>query len=239
MAPARRGATGWDLGLLDRPTAKRRIAAVLKALRAHVGPSPRRRLRDPLDELILTILSQNTNDRLRDQAFATLKQRFPTWDDVIAARKSAVAAAIKIGGLNNIKSGRIQNVLRAFKAQPAGFDLRYLRDLSPAEAAAELSCFPGVGPKTVACVLVFGCGHDVFPVDTHILRISKRLGLIPDRLSLARAHEFWAAGCPPGTAHDLHLLLIQHGRTICHARKPACAECPLRRHCAYYKVQRN
>lgn len=238
MSARRRRATGWDLGLLDRSAARRRIAAVIRAIETHTGRPERRPLCDPLDELILTILSQNTNDRLRDRAFAALRERFPTWDDVIAGPTSAVAAAIKIGGLSNVKSGRIQTVLRTIRAQPHGFDLTYLRDLPTEEARAALSHFTGVGAKTVACVLVFGCGHDVFPVDTHILRLSKRLGLIPENLPLDRAHEFWGEACPAGEAYDLHLMLIRHGRTVCHARTPDCGQCPLTRNCAFYTTAR-
>jgi len=228
------GASGWDLGLLDRAAARRRIAAVLQALRKHYGPPQHGELDDPTDELILTILSQNTNDTLRDKAFATLRERFPSWDDVLAAPEAAVADAIRIGGLSNVKSGRIQKVLGTIKAERGDFDLTPLRDMPVDAARAELERFTGVGPKTVACVLVFGCGHDVFPVDTHILRISKRLGLIPEKLSLEKAHVFWADACPSGEAHDLHLLLIHHGRNRCHARKPNCEECPVTRQCAYY-----
>ena len=235
MSPRAPRATGWDLGALDRRAAQRRVAAVLRLLYAHQGAPVHRELDDPTDELILTILSQNTNDRLRDRAYRTLKERFPTWEDVIRAPKTQVADAIKIGGLGPTKSGRIQKVLHGLKARRGDFDLTYLRELSPEAAAAELTSFTGVGPKTVACVLVFACGHDVFPVDTHILRISKRLGLIPEKLSLERAHEFWAAACPEGKAFDLHLLVIRHGRTICHARTPDCAQCPLTRNCAYFE----
>ncbi len=193
----------------------------------------------PLESLILTLLSQNTNDRNRDRAYQALRARFPTWEAVARARPGEIAAAIRPGGLANVKSSRILEILREIKARYGAYDLDFLRGLPAEEAAAVLQGFNGVGPKTVSCVLLFGCGHQVFPVDTHILRISKRLGFVGEKTSLERAHALLAEMVPADIRFPLHLNLIRFGREVCRAQRPRCEVCPFRRYCLYYaSVQR-
>ena len=193
--------------------------------------------REPLaavDELVSTILSQNTNDRNRDLAFNSLRRRFPTWEGVRDAPVDQVVDAIRIAGLANQKGPRIQAVLREITAERGALDLGFLRDLPLEEARAWLMHFKGVGPKTAAIVLVFSLGRPAFPVDTHIYRVSGRLGLRPQRMTVEDTHPHLAALFPPDDYGPAHLNLIRLGREICHARKPECARCPLRELCDFY-----
>jgi endonuclease-3 len=192
---------------------------------------PRRTLADPLDGLVQTILSQNTSDRNSGRAFRALKAAFPTWDAALAARASEIERAIRSGGLARIKSRRIKAALAALARRPEGLDLRHLRRLSLADAEARLAGLRGVGPKTRACVLLFCCGHEAFPVDTHVHRVAGRLGLLPDGASAEAAQARLGAAVPPGRALDLHLNLIRLGRERCRPRAPRCEGCPLRPRC--------
>ena len=188
----------------------------------------------PLDELVSTILSQNTNDRNRDLAYQSLRQRFPTWEQVRDAESSAIVEAVRIAGLANQKGPRIQNVLRQITAERGVLDLTFLADLPVEEARAWLTRFKGVGPKTAAIVLVFSLGKPAFPVDTHVYRVTGRLGLRPDKMSVEAAHTHLAGLFPPEDYGPAHLNLIRLGREICHARKPDCEVCPLKDLCGYY-----
>ncbi len=195
--------------------------------------------RDPLpavDELVSTILSQNTNDRNRDVAFYRLRGEFPTWEAVRDANPAAVIEAVRPAGLANQKGPRIQAVLRQITAERGSLDLSFLRDLPPAETHAWLTRFNGVGPKTAAIVMVFSLGIPAFPVDTHVYRVSGRLGLRPESLTVEQAHPHLAALFDPATYGPAHLNLIRLGREICSARKPACERCPLTNLCAYYQA---
>ncbi len=189
---------------------------------------------DPLDELILTILSQNTNDRNRDLAFRRLRERFPTWEAVRDAPLDAVIEAIRPAGLAQTKAPRIQEVLRTITAREGRLSLDFLRTMPLEEARTWLTSLKGVGPKTAAIVLLFSLGRPAFPVDTHVHRVSKRLGLIPPHTSREAAHRALEAIIPPERYLPFHLALIEHGRALCRARNPRCDLCPLRDLCAFY-----
>jgi endonuclease-3 len=192
----------------------------------------------PLDELVSTILSQNTNDTNRDRAFNALRARFPTWEAVRDAPEAEVMAAIRPAGLANQKGPRIQAVLRAITAERGSLDLGFLAGLPLAEARAWLTRFKGVGPKTAAIVLLFALGRPAFPVDTHVHRVTGRLGLRPEAMSADDCHPHFEALLPPDTYLTAHLNIIRHGREVCHARGPECERCGLRALCAYYRARR-
>ncbi|NMB90993.1 MAG: endonuclease III [Chloroflexi bacterium] len=187
----------------------------------------------PLDELVSTILSQNTNDVNRDRAFESLRARFATWEAVRDADPQAVIEAIRPAGLGNQKGPRIQQVLREITAERGQLSLEFLRDLPAAEAHAWLLRFNGVGPKTAAIVLQFSLGMPAFPVDTHIYRASGRLGLRPAGMSVEQAHVHLSGLFRPQDYGPAHLNIIRLGREICTARKPYCWLCPLREVCDY------
>lgn len=187
-----------------------------------------------LDELISTILSQSTNDNNRDKAFDALRARFPTWEVVRDAKESEVIEAIRPAGLANQKGPRIQNVLREITQMRGELSLDFLKDYSPEKALDWLVQFKGVGPKTASIVLLFSLGKPAFPVDTHVYRLSGRLGLRPEKMNADKAHDHLAAQFPPETYYTVHLNIIRLGREICKARKPLCAECPLQDLCLYY-----
>lgn len=187
-----------------------------------------------LDELVSTILSQNTNDANRDRAFTALRQRFPTWEAVRDAPQEAVIAAIRPAGLANQKGPRIQTVLHEITAQRGALDLGFLGDL-PVEVAGEwLLQFKGVGPKTTAIVLLFALGKPAFPVDTHVYRVTGRLGLRPEKITVEQAHAVLGQLFPPQAYYAAHLNIIRLGREICQARRPLCPICPLQDLCDYY-----
>lgn len=195
--------------------------------------------RDPLpavDELVSTILSQNTNDRNRDVAFNRLRETFPTWEAVRDADPAAVIEAVRPAGLANQKGPRLQEVLRQISAERGNLDLDFLRAWPPEEVHAWLTRFNGVGPKTAAIVMVFSLGIPAFPVDTHIYRVSGRLGLRPEKMTVEQAHPHLASLFDPATYGPAHLNLIRLGREICSARKPACERCPLTDLCAWYQA---
>ncbi|PKO06400.1 MAG: hypothetical protein CVU41_06675 [Chloroflexi bacterium HGW-Chloroflexi-3] len=193
--------------------------------------------RDPmpaLDELVSTILSQNTNDKNRDVAFNALIARFPTWEAVRDADPDAVINEIRPAGLANQKGPRMQQVLRQITEERGELNLDFLKDYSAEDALAWLTRFNGVGPKTASIVLQFALGIPAFPVDTHIYRVSGRLGLRPDKMTADQAHPHLAALFPPQTYGPGHLNLIRLGREICLARNPKCEQCPLTDLCDYY-----
>jgi endonuclease-3 len=192
----------------------------------------------PLDELVSTILSQNTNDNNRDRAFLALRQRFPTWEQVRDATPQQVIDAIRTAGLANQKGPRIQNVLREISAQRGELSLGFLDEMPDKEAHAWLTSFKGVGPKTAAIVLLFSLGKPAFPVDTHIYRVSGRLGLRPERMNVEQAHPHLSALFEPHSYYAAHLNLIRLGREICQARRPACPDCPMQNLCAYFQANR-
>lgn len=205
-----------------------------RLLRAYGQPRWRRRL-PPLDELVSTILSQNTNDRNRDRAFEALRRRFPTWEEVRDAPPQAVIRTIRSAGLANQKGPRIQRLLKGITRERGSLDLRFLRRLPAPQAETWLRQFQGVGPKTAAIVLLFSLQHPAFPVDTHIYRVTGRLGLRPAKMTVEAAHRHLASVFPPSAYYAAHLNLIRHGREVCQARRPRCERCVLRDLCRYYR----
>jgi len=204
-----------------------------RLLEAYGEPHWRNKL-PPLDELISTILSQNTNDDNRDVAFQRLRERFSSWEAVRDADPDEVIEAIRPAGLANQKGPRIQAALRAITEERGELDLTFLRDQAPDEVRRWLTKFKGVGPKTAAIVMLFSLDLPAFPVDTHIHRVSGRLGLRPESASADKTHEILADLFPPETYYAAHLNLIRHGRQVCKARKPDCANCVLTDLCDYY-----
>jgi endonuclease III len=209
-----------------RPSA-RRVRAIRDRLRLVYGRPAAPPHRRPLDELILTVLSQSTNDRNRDVAFLRLRDRFGNWDAVREAPLEEVEEAIQPGGLHRQKSLRIKEILRALD----GDDLLRLGDLDVADARAELVSLPGVGRKTAACVLLFAFGMPDVPVDTHVSRVGTRLGLFRAGAPFEELHDDMIAITPRGQELELHVNLLRHGRRTCHSQRPACAECDLLRMC--------
>jgi endonuclease-3 len=214
---------------------KEQALEVHRRLLADYGYPQWRNPLPPLDELVSTILSQNTNDVNRDRAFEALVKRFPSWEAVRDAPPMQVVEAIRPAGLANQKGPRIQAVLRSITEERGSLDLSFLSALDPQEAREWLLRFKGVGPKTAAIVLQFSLDRPAFPVDTHIYRVTGRLGLRPEKMNVEQAHEYFEALLPPETYYPLHLNLIRLGREVCHARKPACPVCPLQEICAYYR----
>ncbi|MEZ8221934.1 endonuclease-3 [Candidatus Fervidibacteria bacterium JGI MDM2 JNZ-1-D12] len=189
---------------------------------------------EPIDELVATVLSQHTNDVNRDKAFRQLKRRFPNWEQVLHAPTRSIAAAIKPAGLSNQKAPRIKAMLqRIAEANEGKLSLNFLAEMPVSEAMDWLKRLPGVGPKTAACVLLFSFGKPVFPVDTHIYRISKRLGWLDEKVSEARANELLDKVVPDEIKYRLHLNMIAHGRKICKPQNPRCNECVLKHLCGY------
>lgn len=213
-----------------------KIARIYRLLVAAYGIPPWEPTGDALGELIATVLSQHTSDVNSERAYAQLISRFPTWEQVRDAPVAEVAEAIRPGGLAQVKAVRIQRILRELTARLGDepLTLHTLRDLPLEEASAYLRTFPGVGPKTAACVLLFSLGMPAFPVDTHVWRVSRRLGLIGPRVAADAAHAILEAAIPPDRRHTMHVNLIRHGRQMCHAQRPACGRCPLRAECRYY-----
>jgi endonuclease-3 len=188
----------------------------------------------PVDELISTVLSQNTNDANRDRAFNALRERFPTWEAVRDADTAAVMDAIRPAGLANQKGPRIQQILQEITERRGRLDLDFLADMPRDQAREWLMSFKGVGPKTAAIVLLFSLSIPAFPVDTHIYRVTGRLGLRPVKMTLEQAHQHLETLIPTEAYKSGHLNLIRLGREICQARKPKCPECPLQSLCDFY-----
>ena len=210
---------------------KRKVKAVLLRLEKRYGVPRKKKQGDPLDTLIQTILSQNTNDRNRDRAYERLKARYPDWENVLKARESAVVDALRPGGLARQKARRIREILRWARRHYGGWSLLPLEEKSSGEIEEALGGLKGIGPKTLHCFLLFGMGREAFPVDTHILRIGKRLGLIPEEMSAEEAHRRMAPLVPEKKSLSLHLNLIRFGRDICKARNPQCHACFLADKC--------
>ncbi len=209
------------------------VGAVSRALREAFGVGHKAGTGDILDGLVLTILSQNTNDRNRDRAFGRLKERFPTWRDVLVAGAQALEDAISMGGLARVKARRIVDLLERLKASDGSLTLEGLRAVPPEEAERALLAIPGVGKKTARCVLLFELGHAAFPVDTHILRVTRRLGWVGERATADRAHDILQRLIPPEAMEGLHVNLIQLGRTLCRPQRPQCLICPIRKWCRF------
>jgi endonuclease-3 len=235
--PERGPISGWT------PPTRARVARIRDRLRAVYGVPLMAPHGDPIAELVLTVLSQSTNDRNRDVAYLRLRKRLPTWEQVRDAPVAHVEEAIRPGGISKVKSARIQAILRAISAEelardtaPAAADggfgaLRWLARVPIEQARAYLVSLPGVGRKTAACVLLFAYGLRDVPVDTHVSRVGTRLGLLRAGAPFAELHDQMLALTPPGQELELHVNLLRHGRRTCHARAPACGECALARMC--------
>jgi len=191
----------------------------------------------PVDELVCTILSQNTSDANRDRAFDALKERYPSWEAVRDAPVEALVETIRSAGLANQKAPRIQAALRIISNSQGEISLDQLADMEVGAAKAWLTGINGIGPKTAAIILLFAFNKPAFPVDTHVHRVTQRLGLIGKKVSAERAHDELEAIIPPDDYYPAHLNLIRHGREICHARRPRCEICPLKTVCDYYLTQ--
>ncbi len=219
------------------PDLARRALQVHQILLDFYGQPVWRNPLPAIDELVSTILSQNTNDTNRDRAFESLRARFPTWEAVRDAEPEAVIEAIRPAGLGNQKGPRIQQVLGEISAERGELDLSFLKDIPLEEARAWLTQFKGVGPKTTAIVLLFSLRRPAFPVDTHIYRVTGRIGLRPEKMSVEEAHPYLESLFPPETYYAGHLNLIRLGREICQARKPRCEACPLNKLCEYARAR--
>jgi endonuclease-3 len=214
-----------------------RVARLREKLRDVYGVPIAPPHEDPLAELVLTVLSQSTNDRNRDVAFLRLRERFDTWEAVCDAPVPEVEEAIRPGGISKVKSQRIHDILVAIEAgnPSAGLDLAWMRDV-PVPASRDFLCaLPGVGRKTVACVLLFSYGLRDVPVDTHVSRVGMRLRLLRPGAPFEELHDQMLALTPPGAELELHVNLLRHGRRTCHAQRPACGACALRRACPAFR----
>jgi endonuclease-3 len=196
-------------------------AQVLRLLRKEYGPRKWQPGQDPLSTLIATVLSQNTSDVNSHRAFAALVNRFGRWESVAAADANELARAIRAGGLADIKAGRIKLILHEIKTERGNLDLSFLSELGLAEAKAWLRGLPGVGPKTAGCVLLFSLGKPAMPVDTHVYRVARKLGLIDARASVEKAHEILESLVPPKNVYEFHILMVEHGRRTCKAAERA------------------
>jgi len=212
---------------------KSQILAVDQRLIGLFG-EPRRRRRDPVSQLVITMLSQATTDVQTDRSFAELKRRYPTWEQVRSAPVSQIANAIRSSGLSEQKAPRIKGALQFIARRRGRIELGFLKRMSDPEANRWLMGITGVGPKTAAIVLLFSFKKAFFPVDTHVFRVTKRLGWILKDANPEKTHEILRSAVPPNLHYRLHLNLIRLGREICEARKPKCSKCPLTDLCAYY-----
>jgi endonuclease III len=208
------------------------IREIYRRLARHFGPlDPRRRL-DPLEELTLTVLSQNTSDVNSDRAYAAMRARFPTWEALAEADLTELAKTIRLGGLANIKAPRLVAILREIREREGGaLDLSWMRRASSDRVREYLESLPGVGPKTAACVLAFSLGRPALPVDTHVHRVARRLGFLDERTDAAKAHRVMEELVPARLRIRMHVGMIRLGRTICRAGRPACQVCPLQDLC--------
>jgi len=207
------------------------IEEIIEFLEQEYGPRERQSDRYPIDVLIGTILSQNTSDANSGRAFASLKASFDSWEAVASAPAEHIARIIQSGGLSQIKAVRIKQVLEQIEKEQGRISLDSLKAMDMAEAEDYLMHLPGVGHKTASCVLLFSLGKPSLPVDTHVFRVAKRLGLIDSRVSVEKAHSLLQEQTPPSKVYQFHIHMIEHGRQICHARQPRCNKCILRSVC--------
>jgi endonuclease-3 len=216
---------------------QKKYQTIVRLLDDHFGRPQWHQHLPPVDELVSTILSQSTSDTNRDRGFQALKQRYPDWLAVMEAPEDEVIKTIRPAGLANQKGPRIQAALRTIQEERGTIELDFLNDMPVQEAAEWLTRLKGVGPKTAAIILLFTFNKPAFPVDTHVHRISKRLGLIGPRVSAEKAHDILPALGEPDSYYPLHINFIRLGRQICTARTPRCPRCPLQKECAYFQSQ--
>lgn len=212
---------------------KQKVQEASDILEQMYGSPQRDTTVEPLDCLIRTILSQNTNDVNRDRAYDNLCSRFPTWEDVMTADVMAIEEAIRVGGLSRQKSERIKNFLVQLHAERGGLSLDFMRELETNEAVEFLCQYKGIGIKTAYVTLAFALGREVFPVDTHILRIARRLGVLDEKVPFAMAHEVLGPLIQPRDRYAMHVLLIAHGRAVCKAARPLCGQCRILQLCPH------
>ncbi len=189
---------------------------------------------DPVSTLMATVLSQNTSDANSKRAFHSLVTAFGNWEAVAEAGVDEIAQSIRLGGLAEVKAKRMKLILQEIRELQGCLDLSFLRELPLSEAKSWLRQLPGVGPKTAGCVLLFSLGRPALPVDTHVFRVAKRLGLIDSKVSPERAHELLENLVPPGDIYDFHIYMVEHGRRICKAQRPRCHLCVLQGLCPSY-----
>ena len=201
-----------------------KISEIIELLQKEYGSIKWRSGTDPLSELIRTILSQNTSDHNSWRAFDSLLAKFGSWEAVAEGSVEDITEAIKLGGLAKVKAPRIKQILQQIQSQRGSLDLRFLKKMPVAKAKEWLQSLPGVGPKTAACVLLFSLGKPVLPVDTHIHRVAKRMGLIDPRVSAEKAHEILGEMVPARDVYQFHIHMIEHGRRVCKAQRPRCRE---------------
>jgi endonuclease-3 len=213
---------------------KTKVGKITIVLEKQYGVPRREYSRDPLDILIETILSQNTNDQNRDRAYRRLKSRFPRWEDVLKGKTRSIVSAIRPGGLAEQKARRIREILHWIKEREGRLSLFFLEKMDDEEIKKTIGGLKGIGPKTLHCLLLFGLGKEAFPVDTHVLRTGKRLGFIPKRMDAEKAHQWMAPLVPKGKSLSLHLNLIRFGRSVCKAKKPSCNTCFVSDGCLYF-----
>jgi len=213
---------------------KTRVRKITFVLEKQYGVPRREYSREPLDILIETVLSQNTNDQNRDRAYRRLKSRFPRWEDVLEGKTRSVVSAIRPGGLADQKARRIREILHWIKEREGRLSLFFLKKMDDEEIKKMIGGLKGIGPKTLHCLLLFGLGKEAFPVDTHVLRTGKRLGFIPERMDAEKAHQWMAPLIPKGKSLSLHLNLIRFGRSVCKAKKPSCDACFVSDGCLYF-----
>ncbi len=209
-------------------------SAILKLLEQQYGRRTWQPSNDPLSELILTVLSQNTSDKNSRPAFLALRKAFPDWSLLLVADLEAIAEPIKSGGLATIKAGRIQSALREIQQRHGSLNLHFLADMPLEEAREWLVKLPGVGFKTASCVLLFALGIPAMPVDTHVFRVASRLGLIPLKTTIEKAHLLLEKSVPSSDIYEFHVLMIEHGRRSCAARRPSCGSCICKNICTGY-----
>jgi endonuclease-3 len=209
------------------------IESIIDLLKKTYGAQEFHPHHSPLAELVQTILSQNTSDANSRSAYRALVEAFDSWDKILVADIDRIARTISSGGLAQIKAQRIQQALREIKQRRGKLDLNFLNDMPVPEAREWLKQLPGVGNKTANCVLLFALGKPALPVDTHIFRVSKRLGLVPGKASLDEAHRILEEQVPPECIFEFHVLMIEHGRRTCGAQRPHCSQCAIKPLCQF------
>ena len=226
MSPS--GADGAARPRRERPPSPATVREMARRLAARFGPLDPPRRADPLDELILTVLSQNTSDVNSGRAFDAMRERWPTWEGLDGADPSELAQTIRSGGLSNVKAPRILAILAEIRDREGGaLDLSWMRDARTDRVREYLVSLPGVGPKTAACVLAFSLGRPALPVDTHVLRVARRLGFVAPRTDAAHAQDTLELMVPPRLRVPMHVGMIRLGRKVCRAGRPRCQACPL------------
>jgi endonuclease III len=225
---------GWP----ERKHLKAKLRKITLLLEKQYGVPRKEGSGDLLDILIETILSQNTNDRNRDKAFQRLKMRFPHWEDITMAKTQSIVSAIRPGGLAAQKARRIREILHWILEREGRLTLSFLKKMDSEEIKKTIGGLKGVGPKTLNCLLLFGLGREAFPVDTHILRIGKRLGFIREGMNAEKAHSWMVPLIPKKKSLSLHLNLIRFGRSVCKAKNPSCGVCFFKDECTMFEAMK-